>query len=89
MEKQGLGEYQRLHDETVADSHARAVIEAYGNGEIELETVDPKARKDTIHVLPGGNTYDLTSVARFLGWIKQSNRQSTDFCVESTQQSQF
>jgi hypothetical protein len=41
-----------------------AVIEAYGCGEIELERVHPEAPHK--QVLPGGRTYTLMTVARFL-----------------------
>jgi hypothetical protein len=48
-----------------------AVVEAYGRGEIELD----QPRKEDAgqrQVLPGGKTYTLATVARFLGWVKPS-----------------
>lgn len=68
------------HDAFIGVETIRAVIEAYARGEIELEPVSPKTRKDAIHVLPGGNTYDLGTVARFLGWVKPSDNQATTAC---------
>src|SRR5215471_4747405 len=56
-----------------------AVIEAYGRGEIELEAVTT-VRKEAQYVLPGGKTYSLGTVARFLGWIKKSDHQATTAC---------
>jgi hypothetical protein len=56
------------------------VIEAYGRGEIKLEAVDPKTNKSQIHALPNGKAYDLTTVARFLGWVKPSNGQAAVAC---------
>jgi hypothetical protein len=56
----------------------RAVIEAYGRGEIELETVDSDAPFKK--VLRNGKTYTLGTVARFLGWVKPSDGQAIDSC---------
>ena len=39
---------------------------------VELEPVDPKTNKSQTHALPGGKAYSLSTVARFLGWIKPS-----------------
>lgn len=48
-------------------------------GEIELEVVDPKTNKSQIHAFPNGKAYDLSTIARFLGWVKASG-QATDSC---------
>ena len=48
--------------------HVPPVIEAYGNGEIELEQVDGQG-SGYQYLLPGGREIFLATVARFLGWI--------------------
>ena len=45
-----------------------AVIEAHGAGEIELEPAPTMGTQAAVHVFPGGKTYTLATVARFLGW---------------------
>jgi hypothetical protein len=58
----------------------RAVIEAYGRGEIELPAIDPMYRNAPVFDLPGGKSYSLATVARFLGWVKTSDNQATTAC---------
>jgi len=55
-------------------------IEAYGRGEIELEFVESHGANQQKYSLPGGKRYNLSTVARFLGWVKASNGQATRSC---------
>lgn len=65
-----------LEQETIG-----AVIEAYGAGEIELDAVHRETPKSGTHeVVPGGKTYTLLTVARFLGWTKAAGTQATNSC---------
>jgi ParB/Sulfiredoxin domain len=57
-----------------------AVIEAYAKGEIELEPVNSHAPKQNVQLLPGGKSYTLMTVARFLGWTKDQGQQATSAC---------
>jgi len=57
-----------------------AVIEAYGRGEIELEEVDRVHAGGRSYDFPGGKSYSLGTVARFLGWVKPSDGQATNSC---------
>jgi len=65
------------HDPLVSSETIAAVVEAYGRGEIELESVDPKTRKGFIHDLPDGRTYTLTTAARFLSWTRSDGKGGT------------
>lgn len=69
-------------DALVAVETIAAVIEAYERGEIELE--EPK-KEDAgkREVFPGGKTYTLTTVARFLGWVKPSTGQAINACRQA------
>jgi hypothetical protein len=60
-----------------------ATIEAFGRGEIELDQIAPDTNKAHIHALPGGKAYTLSTVARFLGWIKPSDQQATNACRQA------
>jgi ParB-like chromosome segregation protein Spo0J len=62
-----------------------AVIEAADHGEIELEPVDPRTRKDNLHVTPRGVTYTSITVARFLGWTKKGGTEPTSACWSAFQ----
>lgn len=58
-----------------------SVIDAWGRDEITLEGVDPKTNKAHIqHALPAGKAYTLSTVARYLGWIKKSDGNATLAC---------
>jgi hypothetical protein len=57
-----------------------AVVEAYDRGEIDLESVSADTGKPFVYLLPGGKRYSLATVARFLGWVKPSDRQATSAC---------
>ena len=66
------------HDALVAVETVSQVIEAYKRGEIELEPVDPKHQGGPSYevTFPGGKvaSYNLSTVARFLNWVKPSTR---------------
>jgi len=49
----------------------------YGAGEIELEAPEPVHGMKATYDLPGGKSYSLATVARFLGWVKPSGGQAT------------
>jgi ParB-like nuclease domain len=66
------------HDAWIGVETIASVVDAYGRGEIELEPVHPEA--PATQVLPSGKTYNLATVARFLGWIKPSDGQATAAC---------
>jgi hypothetical protein len=59
------------HSPLIGQETIGAVIEAYGQGEIDLETVDPKAPKHAIYVVADAKTYTCQTVARFLGWTQR------------------
>jgi hypothetical protein len=63
-----------MHNGPTSDTIA-SVIEAWGKGEIRLEDVDPKAPKHSIHVAPGGATYTIATVSKYLGWTKGHGKQ--------------
>lgn len=67
-------------DHLVAIETVAATIEAFGRAEIELPPVDPVHGRKEVYDLPGGKSYSLATVARFLGWIRPSNGQATDAC---------
>jgi len=58
----------------------RAVIEAYGRGEIELEVITGHGANQQQYSLPSGKHYSLATVARFLNWVKNSDNQATTAC---------
>ena len=64
------------NDARVAVETIRAVIEAYGRGEIELEAPDETFNERGVYRFPGGKRYSLATVARFLGWVKPSDGQA-------------
>jgi hypothetical protein len=68
------------HSPLVTQETIGAVIEAYGAGEIDLEATDPKTPKGGVYVVPGGKTYTIMTVARFLGWTKADGTQATNAC---------
>jgi ParB-like chromosome segregation protein Spo0J len=82
MADENSTEYQ--HDARVGIETIRAVVEAYGRGEIELEP-PPTTPKGShagaqIYNLQGGKLYSLATVARFLGWVKPSDGQAKMAC---------
>ncbi len=77
MADENANEYQ--HDARVTIETLRAVIEAYGRGEIELEA-PAEGHGQQKYSLPGGKLYTLATVARWLNWVKPSDRQATNAC---------
>jgi hypothetical protein len=67
------------HDAIVQTESIAAVLDAYAKGEIELEAITPHAAGQ-VYLLPGGKSYSLATVARFLGWVKPSDGQATRSC---------
>ena len=47
---------------------SQATFDVRGGGEIELETIGTIHGRKGVHDLPGGKSYSLATVARFLGW---------------------
>lgn len=68
------------HDAGVSVETIRAVVEAYSSGEIDLEAVDAQYGRKGAYDLPGGKSYSLATIARFLGWVKPSDGQATSAC---------
>ena len=66
------------HDALLGVETISAVLDAYVKGQVELEKVGTDAPHKK--VLPGGKTYTLATVARFLGWTKPSDGQATHAC---------
>lgn len=67
-------------DHLVAIETVAATIEAFGRGEIELEQLEPQTKVSAKYDFPNGKSYSLSTVARFLSWIKPSTGQATRAC---------
>jgi hypothetical protein len=52
----------------------RAVILDYDRGEVELEPVEPNTHKKDIYACPTGHAYTVTTVAKFLAWVKRDGK---------------
>ena len=68
------------HDARVSVETIRAVVEAYARGEIELEAIEGHGANQQKYSLPNGKQYNLSTIARFLGWTKPSDGQATSSC---------
>jgi hypothetical protein len=58
----------------------RGLLDAYAKGEVELPPVPDAFRNAQKFDLPGGKSYSLAAVARFLGWVTPSDGQATHAC---------
>ena len=54
----------------------REAFDAYGAGEIALAAPEPVHGMKATYDLPGGKSYSLATVARFLGWVTRRSGSS-------------